>query len=276
MTRDEEPPKRASFAAIAPFYNEEDFLGRTLESLADQRLPPALIVLVDNASTDGSRAVAEAFAAREDTPPTEILDEATPGKINALARASAFLADAPGLDYLAFCDADTFYPRHYFSRARDLFEEGGPGVAAAMAIGVHGDADAPDAKAYRRKTAFVGGLLAKQCHTGGYGQIFRRDAFVRAGGFSPDHWPYVLLDHEVMQRVLKQGDSVYHADFWCQPSDRRSDRTGVRWTLLERILYHLTPFAMKDWFFYRFLGPRFAARGLFNTRLREQTWRDDA
>jgi hypothetical protein len=46
----------------------------------------------------------------------------------------------------------------------------------------------------------------------------------------------------------------------------------VRWTLGERIAYHLVPFAAKDWFFHGFLGPRFAARGQADTVLRDRAW----
>ena len=85
-------------------------------------------------------------------------------------------------------------------------------------------------------------------------------------------WPYVLEDHEIMQRIFKLGTSRYDFDLWCTPSNRRSDRTSVNWTLGEQVLYHLTPFALKDWFFYSFLARRFAARKLSQLNLREKTW----
>jgi hypothetical protein len=119
-------------------------------------------------------------------------------------------------------------------------------------------------------------LLPRQCHTGGYAQSFRTEALRRAGGFSETLWPYVLLDHEVMQRVFKHGAARYHSDHWCQPSPRRADRRNVRWTLAERLLYHATPFALKDWYFYRFLGPRLAARKLGHVNLRDKSWERSA
>jgi hypothetical protein len=46
----------------------------------------------------------------------------------------------------------------------------------------------------------------------------------------------------------------------------------VRWNLTERLLYALTPYAVKDWFFYRFLSPRLRARGMFEAGLRVRDW----
>ena len=85
-------------------------------------------------------------------------------------------------------------------------------------------------------------------------------------------WPYVLKDHELVNRVSKHGRFGRSPDLWVLPSDRRGDRGGVRWTLMERVLYHVTPFWAKDWFFYRFLGPRLEGRGMRDTVLRKRGW----
>lgn len=47
---------------VVPFLNEEQYLGRFLRSLAAQTRAPDLTVLVDDGSTDGSFAIAEAYA----------------------------------------------------------------------------------------------------------------------------------------------------------------------------------------------------------------------
>lgn len=246
---------------VIAYYNEADFLPATLAALAAQTVPFRL-VLVDNGSTDGSDAIARAFTA----PGIEVvhLSEARPGKIHALETAMAELTT----EFCAFGDADTYYPTHYLAEAERTFDAD-PRTVAVMALGV----DASGQKLRRALySGFVTKLLSKQTHTGGYGQAFRTVALVQAGGFSEKLWPYVLLDHEIMQRVAKLGRVVYPYDFWAKPSPRRSDRRRVRWTLGERILYHVTPFAAKDWFFYRFLGPRLKARGITHLNLRDKPW----
>ena len=50
------------------------------------------------------------------------------------------------------------------------------------------------------------------------------------------------------------------------------DRTRVRWSLGERLLYHVTPFGLKGRFFRDCLAPRFAERGLADIALRERNW----
>lgn len=246
---------------VIAYYNEADFLPATLAALAAQSVPFRL-VLVDNGSTDGSDAIARAFTA----PGIEVvhLSEARPGKIHALETAMAELTT----EFCAFGDADTYYPTHYLAEAERTFDAD-PRTVAVMALGV----DASGQKLRRALySGFVTKLLSKQTHTGGYGQAFRTAALVQAGGFSEKLWPYVLLDHEIMQRVAKLGRVVYPYDFWAKPSPRRSDRRRVRWTLGERLLYHATPFAAKDWFFYRFLGPRLKARGITHLNLRDKPW----
>src|SRR3954467_15299943 len=50
-------------AIVIPFLDEERYLGRTLGTLAAQRRPPDAVLLVDDGSSDGSPALAAAFAA---------------------------------------------------------------------------------------------------------------------------------------------------------------------------------------------------------------------
>ncbi len=246
---------------VIAYYNEADFLPATLAALAAQRVPMRLI-LIDNGSTDASPDIAAAFAAPGIE--TVLLHEARPGKIHALETAMVHLTT----ELVAFGDADTFYPPHYLTEATRAFDAD-PGIVAVMALGVDQSTQP------LRRRLYSGGvtrLLSKQTHTGGYGQTFRTAALIAAGGFSETHWPYVLLDHEIMQRVAKLGRVVYPRDFWAIPSPRRTDRRRVRWTLGERLLYHATPFALKDWYFYRFLGPRLKARGITHLNLRDQPW----
>ncbi len=252
---------------VIAYYNEAAFLPDTLAALARQTLPFRLL-LVDNGSTDGLPHALRDWS----VPGVEVvhLHEPRPGKIHALEAAMAHL----DTEYVAFGDADTFYPPRYLEVATRVLDAD-PGIAAAMALGLGGPAEST---AMRLRRALYSGVvsrvLSKQTHTGGYGQCFRTAALKAAGGFAERHWGYVLLDHEIMQRVTKQGRVVYPYDLWAIPSARRADRRRVRWTLFERLLYHATPFAAKDWYFHRFLGPRLAKRGITHLNLRSRPWED--
>lgn len=64
---------------VIPVYNRERLLRETLDSLAAQTVRGFRLVVVDNASTDGSRSVAEAWAAAHMDIPASILSEERPG-----------------------------------------------------------------------------------------------------------------------------------------------------------------------------------------------------
>jgi glycosyltransferase involved in cell wall biosynthesis len=258
---------RQSFAVVLPFFNEERFLPGTLASLAAQSRAADRIVLVDNASTDGSPQIARDFAAANPRLCVELRRESRPGKASALALGLAGVRD--GL--VATCDADTYYPPAYLARAEALFSAA-PDIEAVLAFGVP-SADERRTRALRAKGALMAALAPRQTHAGGYGQSFRAEALHRAGGFSPDHWRYCLMDHEIMHRIVRQGGRLaYDAGHWCVPSKRRGDRRRVRWTLAERLLYHVIPLSRRDWFFYDFLAPRFERRKLGELALRDQPW----
>lgn len=262
-------PNANRWSVVVPVFNERDFLPRTLRSLAAQSEPCTLIV-VDNGSTDGCIADARTFAEAEGLDAV-FLEESTPGQVHALARG---IAVARG-ELIAICDADTWYPPHYLARAGALFDARGAGCVAVAAC------NPSAARGWRAWLTIMHRLIAsrlwpRQNHTSGACHAFRLKTLRAAGGYDARLWPYVLKDHELMNRVLRLGFQAYDRDLWCVPSDRRRDRQGVRWTLAERLLYHATPFRWQARLFHRVLAPRFAARGLGDTVLRAQPWREAA
>ncbi len=254
------------WTVVIPVFNERDFLPATLRSLAQQSLPFRL-VLVDNGSTDGCIDDARAIIA-ETGIDAQIITEPTPGQVHALKAG----IDAADSELVAICDADTFYPPHYLERAGELFDAGGMDRVATAALLLPENPHGFRATLARWHKLGAARLMPRQNHTSGAGQCFRLNALRAAGGYDAAIWPYVLKDHEMMHRVLQLGTQAYDRDFWCISSDRRTSRRNVRWTLGERIAYHLTPFSMKTRFFNNFLAPRFAARALGDTVLRQRAW----
>jgi glycosyltransferase involved in cell wall biosynthesis len=259
--------KPGSIAVVIPFFNEERYLASTLASLAAQVRPPDRVILVDNASTDGSAPIAAAFVERNPDLNPALLSESRPGKASALAAGLARVEE----EFVATCDADTYYPPLYLAVAERLLAAG---ADAAIAFGVPREASVK-AALLRAKGAVAAALAPGQTHGGGYGQSFRMTALLDAGGFSAERWGYCLMDHEIMHRIVARGGRLGYAfDHWCAPSPRRRDRRSVRWTLSERLFYHVIPRARRDWFFYEFLAPRFAERKLGELALRQKTWED--
>ena len=263
-----EPATR--WTVVIPCYNEAAFIGATLASLAAQRGATFALVVVDNGSTDGSAALVGDWAAAHPDIAVQLLDEAKPGQVHALRTGLRAVAT----ELVAVCDADTLYPPDYLARAAALFDAGGPATVAVLAHDAVAGREATWAAHSRRwlYSHVIPTLLSGQAHAGGYAHCYRTSALAAAGGYDAAIWPYVVKDHELAHRILKHGRIAYAVDHWCIPSLRRADRKGVRWTLFERILYHATPWAAKDWFFYGFLGPRLRARKQTDVVLRQQSW----
>jgi glycosyltransferase involved in cell wall biosynthesis len=263
-------PKVPRWTVVIPYYNEAEYLGATLESLAAQVGARFRLVLVDNGSTDGTAHAVAAWAAAHRDIDVLHIAELQPGQVHALKAG----IDRVTTELVAICDADTVYPPHYLATAAGLFDARGGATVAVLAHDAPAGGSARPRARLRRlvNTHFVSFWLRGQAHAGGYAHCYRTAALHAAGGYDAKLWPYVIKDHELVHRVLRHGRLAYAVDHWCSPSPRRADRRGVRWTLPERILYHATPYVLKDWFFYDFLRPRLIARNQIDTVLRQRNW----
>lgn len=257
------------WTVVIPYYNEKDWLPATLESLTAQSLRPFRVVLVDNGSTDGTPDLAKTWADAQHGIEVSLVTQTTPGQVHALEAGIAQVST----EFIAVADADTIYPPQYLETATRLLD-----AAPKSTIGFIAHDTGPNPHSFGERfgrwlyTHIIPNLLPEQAHGGGYAHVFRTAPYKASGGYSAKLWPYVLKDHELVNRLRKQGRIAYSQELWMQPSPRREDRKGVRWTLPERILYHATLPSMKDWFFYKYLRPRFIGRGQKDTVLRQQNW----
>ena len=224
------------------------------------------LILVDNGSDDGSTKVARELLAERPDLPVTFLHEKRPGQLKALEAGFAVVDTA----YTAFWDADTHYPPHYLAEAERLLANGPFVVAQAADIYAHPESFRGWITRLRLRATQL--LLPKNGHTGSYGQCFRTLALRSAGGPSDPRWPYVLYDHELMHRMFKVGPGTGSLALWAAPAPRRKASSHVRWTLFERVMYDVTPFPLKDWFFYRFLAGRFERRKMMQQNLRIRDW----
>jgi len=258
------------WTVVIPCYNEAAFIGATLTSLAAQRGAAFALIVVDNASTDGSKALVRDWAAAHPEIAVQLIDEPRPGQVHALHAGLR----AVTTELVAVCDADTAYPPDYLAGAAAIFDARGADTVAVLAHDAVAGREGALAARGRRwlYSHVIPVLLSGQAHAGGYAHCYRTAALEAAGGYDASIWPYVVKDHELAHRILKHGRIAYAPDHWCIPSLRRADRKGVRWTLFERIVYHATPYVLKDWFFYSFLKSRLTARKQTDIVLRERQW----
>src|SRR5688500_10000211 len=88
---------------IVPAFNAEAWIGETLQSVAAQSWPALEILIVDDGSTDGTAAIAEAFCAGE--PRARLIRQPNGGVAAARNRG---LAEAKG-EWIAPIDADDIW-----------------------------------------------------------------------------------------------------------------------------------------------------------------------
>lgn len=269
LQRDIQPSARWSM--VMAYYNEEDYLEETLLSIMAQSLRPFELILVDNASTDRSGEIARNLTRQAVDIQVKHLHQPLPGHVYALHLG----LQAVRTPYVAFCDADTFYPPDYLKHADRVFEHYGQHVVGVIATNLSAPPDELSGLMRRLHVAAASWLMPRQGHSGGNAHAFRTMPLRSAGGYDTDLWPYVLYDHEMIHRVLKHGKIIYPFGHWCIPSARRKNDPNVRWTLSTRILYHLTPFWLKDWFFYDFLAKQFKRRNMGHVNLRLRPWQKD-
>ncbi|MDI2112173.1 glycosyltransferase family 2 protein [Commensalibacter nepenthis] len=255
------------WSILLPYYNEKKFLTGTLESICAQHFKDFTLILINNASDDQSEAIAKQTLAAYPDIDAVYLYEPKPGKTLALETG----LKAVNTPYVATIDADTYYPPYYLWFCNHIFEQK-PEVVGVMACDIYAPYYDHKSQKRCRKIARKSKIFSKQCHAGGYAQTFRTDSLRQVGGFDQQIWPYVLMDHEVVHRLLKVGKTYYSAKHWCMPSERRADRKKVQWNKFEKMLYEFTPFFLKDWFFYSYLRKKFQKRKATITQLREHLW----
>ncbi|MXV45210.1 glycosyltransferase [Saccharibacter sp. 17.LH.SD] len=260
------PISTSDWSIVVPYYNEEVYLLQCLSCIVRQTSAPRTVILVNNGSTDRSPDIVYYFKKiYKDYLDIILVDEEIPGKIYAMRAGIKHV----NTKRFAIWDADAFYPSNYLETADKFYQKN---VVAVMAADVRHDMLTMSDRIRMVKLFILSRIFTSECHAGGYAETFDTEAYHKVGGFDPDLWPYVLEDHEIVQRLLGEGEVVYPPGLWCCPSPRRHDRSRVTWTSLEKRLYRFLPYKLKDWYFYSFLGPRFKERGLLNTRLREQAW----
>ena len=180
------------FAVIVPYFNEASYIGDTLASLVAQTHPISQLILVDNASTDGSEAVCRRLLEECRIPEVLYLREPRPGVIYALEQGARHVRT----EFMAFADADTYYPPHYLATCARLFRTRQDRCVGVMAKDLREPHDSWASLATRWCFAGLSKILPWHCFTGSAGQTFRTASFRAAGGYSAEHWNYVLQDHE--------------------------------------------------------------------------------
>jgi glycosyltransferase involved in cell wall biosynthesis len=228
--------------------NAAGTLGEALDSLVVQECGPDRtpdqpwaweIVLADNGSTDGSRALFEAVAAAHPGIPMRVVPVPEPGKPHAL---NAAIRAAAG-DRLLFCDADDrVAPGWLAAMARALETE--PFVAARMDVRSMNPDWARIGRSVRQETGLDRLGHAPFCAMAGGATLgFHRRVFEAVGGFDPafaalEDADFCIRAHLAGFRLAFVPDAVYLYRFRAEPAAiRRQAHAYARHRALLRRRY---------------------------------------
>ncbi len=204
---------------VIPAHNEEHYLGHCLESIlreAEKQDWTYEVLVVDNASTDGTRALAESF------PQVRVVSEPRKGLTRARERGRL---EAKG-EILAYIDADSRLSKNWFRILKEAFRD--PGLVC-----LSGPYRYYDLAKIRKYFAELGWWLSAPVtyRLVGYmvlGGNFaaRREALARMGGFDTSIRFYGE-DTNIAWRLHRLGKVVFRMDFFVWSSGRRLIEEGV-------------------------------------------------
>jgi glycosyltransferase involved in cell wall biosynthesis len=216
--------KRPTISAIVCAFNEAPILPACLHSLLSQTRPPDEIIVVNNASTDQTAAVARAIAG------VRVVDEPIKGLV-AAREAARRAADG---DLLAYVDADCRVPLQWLERLERRFRRG-PGVVAVSGPYRFYDWDLTGRvliRAYDWVVAPPTHYLVHHALGAGavlYGGNFavRAPALAQIGGFDLSI-EFHGEDTNLGRRLTPLGAIVLARDCWVWTSARRYHAMGKR------------------------------------------------
>lgn len=216
-------------SVVIPAREEEAFIGRALQSVAQQRWPAdALeVIVVDNGSRDRTAEVVRTFAACHPELRLRLLHEPLPGR----ARAKNRGAHAASGNLLVFLDADSTMAPDLCATIAEAYHAGCPAGSIRVV------ADSPDI--FDRAFFELMELGKRLFHIRAQMFYCSRELFLQAGGF--DERLQIAEDREFLQRLQRMEVPVCHVRAsWIMTSPRRLRRlplrlamvtTFVRWLL---------------------------------------------
>src|SRR3989344_7547505 len=155
--------KSLALSIIIPAYNEEDYIGACLDSIAVQTIKPLEVIVVDNNSTDKTVQIAKKY------PFVKILHEKRQHQV--FAQATGFNA-AKG-DILGRIDADSIMPNDWVKKVAAAF------VADQKVVAVTGGADPYDVPLRWAGSAIFHGYIFSAGLIGGQRMLFGSNCAVR-------------------------------------------------------------------------------------------------
>ena len=199
---------------IVPAYNEEKSIAKTLEGLTSQTYKDLEIIVIDNNSKDKTSEIAKKYI-------KNVFLETNQGYIHAVLRGAK---EATG-EVIAFCDADTFYPKNWAEKAMKNFKDD-------KVVIVYGTCDTYDGSKISNFFNLIGytaflyiSILFGLHNTSGFNFLMRKKAYEKAGGYDPK-FKKMSPDIELGKRISKLGKVKFVPTLKVSSSARRFKEGG--------------------------------------------------
>jgi glycosyltransferase involved in cell wall biosynthesis len=183
-----------------PNYNGEEYLAAAVESVLEQDYRPLELLIVDDGSADGSKAILNAL---ERTHPEQVRCFFQPNQGPYPAR-NLGLAHARG-EYIAFLDADDYWDHRFLSKLVSPLESGDADMAYCgwQNLGVAGGFGEPYVPP-RYETKDSVALFLGSCPWPIHAAVLRRSLVQELGGFSERLFTSMDYDLWLRARALTE------------------------------------------------------------------------
>ena len=161
---------------VIPSHNEEEFIALTLQSLVDQTVLPAKIVVVNDNSTDNTATIVLEFASK--FPFISLVNKTSdaihlPGSKVIQAFQAGYETVDENYDLIVKADADLIFPNNYFETVISHFQSDAKiGMAGGFAY-------------IEKNGEFILENLTDKDHIRGAFKAYRKETFNQIGGLRP-------------------------------------------------------------------------------------------
>lgn len=223
---------------VIPAFNEEDSIGATLETLANQKTSQEFeVILVNNNSTDNTVREAKKFEKKLNL---RVIDETKKGRGTARSTGHRY---AKG-DIIISTDADTKLPSNWLDEITKPFED--PKVVAVTGpwkmFGINRDTSR-GMERFQKIAEWPYRLVFGHYWLTGFNMAVRKTAYEKCGGFNPEINAHEDID--ITNRIRKFGKIVYNNNAVAHSSGRRF-RKGFWRGLIEYQILGIRYFLLRD------------------------------
>jgi lipopolysaccharide biosynthesis glycosyltransferase len=252
-------PHRPQISVVIPTHNRKDLLVRALHSVFAQTLPPQEIIVVDDASSDGTGAAVAGLQAQSPVPLRYLCSDTAGGAAAARNRGWR----AAQAEVIAFLDDDDQWLAHKLESQWSCLRDDGPGLSLSGFIQLEsGRAERVGGDLEWAHVCFPNGITTRYRLVSTSGWMVDRQILVALDGFDEDFgvwedWdlalrisqhfglshcaeplyifnrdrPPGLVENKALRTISVERAMARHKDYWTEFPQAAANHALLRWQL---------------------------------------------